>query len=234
MAKKKTAARTAKSSQKVQTKRNSSFSWNDVLVLELDDRIAGLRAATAKMKPVKGRDPYTGKARTVTYRVGTGVEEFIRANGTLMTPHPLPTGMSLTDVPKRYRLKACFAVAFRVALSSGGKLRYAEGYALQISGDSPYLVHHAWCVDAENRVIDLAWGGLAQLGIARAYLGIVFDLADKRFAKLWCKSLIDDSEHNWPLWNEPAPLPQGTTGDRARRAKKKTAAKARAMKPKKG
>ena len=233
MAKKKTAARTAKSSQKVQTKRDSPVSWNDVLVRYLDDKIAHYKAANAKAKPVTGCDPKTGKARTFTFLAGTGIEEFIRANGTLMTPYPLPTGMSLTDVPKRYRLNACFAVAFQVALSSGGKLRYAEGYALPNNGNVPPQLH-AWCVDAENRVIDLAWGGAAALGIARAYLGIVFDLADKRFAKLWCKSLIDDWEHNWPLWNEPAPLPQGTTGDRARRAKKKTAAKARAIKPKKG
>jgi hypothetical protein len=47
--------------------------------------------------------------------------------------------------PPRYRMtpQACFDNAYKLAVRSRGRLRYAEGIALAI-----IPVDHAWCVDA--------------------------------------------------------------------------------------
>lgn len=60
--------------------------------------------------------------------------------------------------------KACFANAQYLARTRKG-LRYVEGFATRM-----IPVEHAWCIDAEGRVIDPTWdAGEAD------YFGIAFD-----------------------------------------------------------
>ena len=61
----------------------------------------------------------------------------------------------------------------------------AIGYAASL-----IPVHHAWCVDAEDRVIDATW---PEEGAA--YMGIVFDPWELEGGK----SVIDNWEDRWPL-----------------------------------
>jgi hypothetical protein len=73
------------------------------------------------------------------------VDEFLLRNGREFYSQLLPV---------RYRrrpIKACFYNARQLVLRAKG-LRYAEGYAIGM--DLPLLIHHAWAVDAKDRVID--------------------------------------------------------------------------------
>jgi len=124
-----------------------------------------------------------------------GHERYVLKHGTLMTPRPLPRDViGRNFVPERLRVGACFAVAHFLA-TLNRDLQYVEGFALSSSSTAPFL--HAWCVDAHNCVVDVAWGQTCGMGLA--YYGIVFDLADPRFTHLWGGSLIDDWKHGYPL-----------------------------------
>lgn len=95
----------------------------------------------------------------------------------LMQRFMLITGRAFYSqpLPKRYRRaqpKACFANAIALAKRSKGKLEYAEGYGHRDS--LPLLVHHAWCVDAQDNVIDPTWTEPQ----ACHYFGIVLSLAE--------------------------------------------------------
>src|SRR5688500_4268594 len=68
----------------------------------------------------------------------------MRKMGRAWTPQPLPAGTPAG--PKRQ----CYQNAGTLVVESPD-LTYVEGYA-QPPGLPP--VHHAWCVDAEGRVID--------------------------------------------------------------------------------
>lgn len=52
---------------------------------------------------------------------------------------------------KESMMKACFRNAALYAMTHPG-IRYVEGYATAM-----LACHHAWCVDAEDRVIELTW-----------------------------------------------------------------------------
>lgn len=69
---------------------------------------------------------------------------FMLQMGRAWTPQPLPAWVS--PGPKRQ----CYQNAGNLVIENRG-LTYVEGYA-QPPGLPP--VHHAWCVDAEGRVID--------------------------------------------------------------------------------
>jgi hypothetical protein len=62
---------------------------------------------------------------------------------------PLPRRM------KRGQQKACFANAIAKVRKSGGGLTYVEGFAMRADLSIP--MHHGWCIDAGNRVIDPTW-----------------------------------------------------------------------------
>lgn len=99
--------------------------------------------------------------------VYTGPEDFILQHGQFWTPQNLPKG---------YRagiLKQCFHNSGRLALTRKG-VRYVEGYAIRLSLGIP--MHHAWVVDAKDRVIDVTW----DLPIAAAYFGVAFPTATVR------------------------------------------------------
>ena len=116
-------------------------------------------------------------------------EDLLIQHGRLFQPQPLPS---------RYRRrppKECFANAFKLAAQAG--LGYVEGVAL--FADTAVPLPHAWCVDDDDRVIDVTW---PKPGLA--YFGLVFPLA--RVAKSWAEdnqSVLDDWPHRFPVLNEP-------------------------------
>ncbi len=61
------------------------------------------------------------------------------------------------------QMKQCFYNAATAALHDG--YRYIEGYA---AGIIP--VHHAWCADKDNNVIEVTWKKTGDL-----YFGVEFD-----------------------------------------------------------
>ena len=72
------------------------------------------------------------------------------------------------------QIKACFRNATLYAMEH--KLHYVEGYAT-----SMIACHHGWCLDTDDRVIEVTW---KELG--RAYYGVVFPpLRVKRGAVLF-------------------------------------------------
>lgn len=76
---------------------------------------------------------------------------------------PLPKG------ERRGPLGECFRNAFRLAQNCD--LRYAEGWA------GRYIpVHHAWCVDADDRVIETTWRWNPSYP-AVAYFGVVINIS---------------------------------------------------------
>lgn len=90
--------------------------------------------------------------------------------GQWWTPQALPAKYKYGEV------KHCFANAYRLAKRSNGKLRYCEGIA---HGIIP--THHAWCVDAEGKVVDPTWRTRPDDEHAHnpddmAYYGVSFDI----------------------------------------------------------
>jgi hypothetical protein len=67
--------------------------------------------------------------------------------------------------------KYCFDNAYWLAVASKGQLRYVEGLATRIISCS-----HAWCSDADNRVVDPTWAALDGDYTPSAYLGVVVPL----------------------------------------------------------
>lgn len=97
------------------------------------------------------------------------IEEFVLRHGNSFAPHPLTR-----EVAQHLRRpKECFGNSYLLARGSGGDLRYVEGYAL---GQFP--MPHAWCIDSENRVVDVTWA--TTLGVGVAYFGVVFDICRTR------------------------------------------------------
>jgi hypothetical protein len=80
--------------------------------------------------------------------------------------------------PRRYKMrtpKFCFYNSRRLVTRSRGALRYAEGYAA--SPEVPILIHHAWAVDSEDRVIDVTlqnYDTRVSRSATTQYFGIVF------------------------------------------------------------
>lgn len=74
---------------------------------------------------------------------------------------------------RRMKVGYCFENAFRAADRHG--LRYVEGYAS--AGIFP--VHHAWCLDDDDRVVDFTWReeSVGRISATEwAYFGISFDI----------------------------------------------------------
>lgn len=117
------------------------------------------------------------------------VEDYILKEGRFFAPQPLPEGYMQRP------MKACFYNSYRLAACANGALRFCEGYA---SG-SLIPVHHAWCVDREDRVVDPTWDEPGT-----AYLGVILDLDQVRdVAKRHDQfSVIDNWMDRWPLLRE--------------------------------
>jgi hypothetical protein len=89
---------------------------------------------------------------------------------------------------KKGTMKLCFQNAYNLAQSKGFK--YCEGYATSII---PIL--HAWCLDDQNRVIDVTWPD------GRDYYGIVFPLSyvSKTILAKGTYGVIENMQQNYPL-----------------------------------
>ena len=129
------------------------------------------------------------------------IEEFVLKNGCWFENSPLPTAI------KRGKRKECARNATRISLD--GDYVYVEGFAL-----APQLIpiFHAWCVDAEGKVIDPTWDyhpGTAYFGVPfnrefvleimlnTGYYGILgpgrpyFPLLEGKFADSWSVDGLD-------------------------------------------
>jgi hypothetical protein len=140
----------------------------------------------------------------------TGLADLLLKHGRFFQPQLLP---------KSYRLRpprACFDNAYRLAKKSAGRLRYVEGVAAASLPEESWqpVVHHAWCVDAQDCVVDVTW---PSLGLA--YFGVVMSLdrvgrtrsRDARPGELVCDhatSVLDDWGRRWPVYKEPFTDPQ--------------------------
>lgn len=95
-------------------------------------------------------------------------ERLTLTHGREFTPAPLPAHV------ERGLPKFCFWNAQRLAGRSRGKLRYVEGFGLRPMLGFPF--HHAWCVDADGRVVDPTWDNPEVC----EYFGVPFDMATVR------------------------------------------------------
>jgi hypothetical protein len=118
-----------------------------------------------------------GPKKTVL-QVAPEVHRFVAKYGRHWTPQPLPSGY------ERGRESSCFANATFAAVKYPG-LRYVEGFAYAANLGWYYLLHHAWCVDAQGCVIDPTW----EAGLA--YFGVVFD------AKFACRMVGRQADGVW-------------------------------------
>jgi hypothetical protein len=85
-----------------------------------------------------------------------GVEDIVSKIGKFDIVSPLPTDI------KRGKARLCFMNAFRLMSSRG--YTYVEGIAMP--ANTLFPVHHAWCIDEFNHVIDPTWiDGAAYLGV---------------------------------------------------------------------
>lgn len=140
--------------------------------------------------------------------------DFILKNGT-----PFLNGFSDRKVPSG-RPRMCFDNAFKLAKRF--KLTYVEGYAMNI-----IPVHHAWCVDAEGKIIDNTWDGTRTAkdipaawtksrnshayhramkparGVAYFGVPIGIELVAQVRKESRTFSAIDDPNREWPLLKTP-------------------------------
>lgn len=117
-----------------------------------------------------------------------GKDDLLLQHGRFFEPQDLPKAY------RRGRARACFANSLRLGTKAG--LRYVEGVALP---DVGILVHHAWCLDERDRVVDPTWSTPG-----RAYFGVVF--AKATVVGSWegdQNSVLDDWPHGWPVLREP-------------------------------
>lgn len=77
------------------------------------------------------------------------LQRFVLRNGKVMQPaQSWPEGVTEGE------LKMCFKNAYEIALEHG--YDYYEGYGMG-ERTHGFLVHHAWCMDDDGKVIDTTW-----------------------------------------------------------------------------
>lgn len=77
-------------------------------------------------------------------------------------------GQHLPDEFEQMAPQMCFMNSFKLA-ENDDRLHYVEGYALR--DHVPLPIHHAWCVDDDDKVIDATWD---DVGPRDTYLGLIF------------------------------------------------------------
>jgi len=125
----------------------------------------------------------------------TTPEAYVLAKGQLWHRQ----GWTLPDRVKLMTPKHCFDNAYRLATRRKG-LRYVEGYY----ATSILPLPHAWCVDADGRVIDPTWRRLDQPPYdadVPSYFGVVFPLEVVQAARTGSDncSVLQDWEHGYPV-----------------------------------
>lgn len=108
------------------------------------------------LKGIKGLFPPT------TPRKHNSTESLVLSHGQWFEPRPKPAGI------KRGKPKHCFANAYALADLDFTGVVYVEGFAV---GGGLFPVHHAWCIDAENNVIENTWDAPGT-----AYYGVPLDM----------------------------------------------------------
>jgi hypothetical protein len=86
--------------------------------------------------------------------------DYLAEHGRYFTPAPRPKGI------RRRAAQACFRNAATLVIDRPD-LTYCEGIARKVSS-AAFWVHHAWCIDADGRVVDVTWQpeGVAYYGVA--------------------------------------------------------------------
>lgn len=113
-----------------------------------------------------------------------GLEDLVLKWGREFSLAPYPEGLW------RGKKRECFHNAFRLA--SEADLFYVEGYALSII---PML--HAWCIDADGRVVDPTWDpdeNMAYLGIPLKWDYVIDILVSRGYY-----GVLDNWEQGFPL-----------------------------------
>ena len=106
-----------------------------------------------------------------------GLEDLLLQLGQPYQPAPRPKGI------RKGRIKMCFMNSYR--LSDSG-LFYCEGLAM--ANKVPIPVHHAWCIDQDERVVDPTWNH------GTAYFGVCFthEYVHERARKTGCYGILGD------------------------------------------
>ena len=137
-----------------------------------------------------GRAERTEATSTWAYR---SVEAFLLEHGQFYAPQTLPAKYRRFYAPVKY----CYDNAYRMAKKY--KLRYVEGVATGI-----IVAGHAWCLDAEGRVLDPTWHDRNDNPEDRAYFGVVLPLqVVTRARRKTGASALHDWEHDFPLLQKP-------------------------------
>jgi len=100
-------------------------------------------------------------------------------------------------LPGEYTLgtpKQCFQNSYDLCIADEG-LTYCEGYVL--SDKLPMPLDHAWCVDAEGKVVDVT---LAD-PIGWEYCGVMIkkEYMQAVISKRGYYGVLDNWQHQWPL-----------------------------------
>jgi hypothetical protein len=155
----------------------------------LSEKQAELMQHLEMMRDFRGRVPPEGRAYDSR-------EHFIVEHGEWFEPIPLPREYSYG------RWKRCFLNSLELVAEHDG-LTYVEGYASHL-----LPIHHAWCVDAQGRLIDVTWPVDAEARAERlapdaVYLGVRLPLAVAAEAVLdGTGSVLDDWERGWPIFKD--------------------------------
>lgn len=124
------------------------------------------------------------------------MQRFILEKGRAWIPQALPKPF------ERLTPKNCFQNSYVLA-ELDHHYKFVEGLALNQNVDM--LVHHAWCVDADNRVVDLTWEKPAEC----LYFGIRFNhfrVVKHQTDITGCYSILDsDSGLNTKFMFEESP-----------------------------
>jgi hypothetical protein len=142
-----------------------------------DDAVDELRTYVEFVASLRRRDKRDGYAYA-------GVEDFVSSHGRVWAVSPV---QKWPKIPVHF--KGCFENALRLAKRYPARYRYVEG----IASGRVIPVHHAWCVDQDDLVIDPTWSKYSTVGGAYFGVEIPTDVASK-IANARCTSVV----LNWP------------------------------------
>lgn len=141
------------------------------------------------------RDDRLGVLPVWAYR---SVAELLIAHGT----HYTETTPAAPFLSKGFVVapQHCFDNAYRLARRRK-TLRYVEGYAMSV-----IPMYHAWCITADNVVVDPTWELTASIVRPSCddYFGVPISLATaKRVRSSRCVAVLDNYVGKYPMLREP-------------------------------